>query len=232
MNFPSYPYRYVWLPVFLNLFNNLSGVEVIATCYCNHYFCHHTLIKDIFLETFKYSREIRRAGEMAEHKHAKKNFFSGLGFALLSVAVFTIIFTAIFFMAKGSFSKAYNEANADIPMVKTGLSNPGEVTKYFDRFAWLGGLAFGLIALIAVLALYGIVHITGLTKHFFATGAVISIVYLALLAFGFVLVFLEKAYVPWANGVIFFIGHPLFYASLIMTALSVGSVFLAKIGAK
>lgn len=169
---------------------------------------------------------------MAEHKHAKKSFFSGLGFALLSVAAFTIIFTAIFFIAKGSLSKAYDEANANIPMVKTGLSNPAESTKYFDRFAWLGGLAFGLIALIAVLILYGIAHLTGLTKHFFGTGAVIGVVYLALFALGFILVFLEKAYVPWANGVIFFIGHPLFYASLIMTAAAVGSVFLAKGGAK
>jgi hypothetical protein len=152
----------------------------------------------------------------------KRPFFERFSFVLLTVLAFIIIYSLIFFAFKETLAKAESAANAAIPVVKTGLMMPNDSDAIFLKYGGLFGIALGAIVFSLLLILYGIARVTTLTKLKSGPAIVLITAYGFFFLIGLKLAFFEKAYIPWATAVIYFVGRPLFFSTLIMLAISVG----------
>lgn len=123
--------------------------------------------------------------------------------------IFLILFTSIFFLNKNSAEAKFNSENVKYKGIET--SSAEQVKDIISSYGMFSSILFGGIALVITSILYFVIKKIKKSMH-------ISIIisYLFLLVFAIELVFFENRYTAWANGIIFYIGLPLLYSSLMI----------------
>lgn len=141
----------------------------------------------------------------------QKNF---LKYFLIFVA-FAVIFTAFFLLKKVGLEKEFLAAAMKVPSIRNFNSGgPMQAMKIINTYGALAGVALGLVSFLASLILLGILKAIRLSKFSLAHMLVLFLVYGAYLALGIELIHYEVRYTVMAIAVIFFVGFPLYYASV------------------
>jgi hypothetical protein len=166
--------------------------------------------------------------EHHEHHSGKQNILQKGILILLMSVIFTAIFAAAFYATKQSSSQKFDAANKEALGIKN-YGSPDKVKNIFSKYGALMGAGLGLIALIAGYIIYGIAAITRLTKTGFAVTGALFITYGLMLVLGTELAFFENRYSTAGNGIIFFLGYPLFYTGIITSAISLLLIIAAAV---
>lgn len=153
------------------------------------------------------------SSEHAEHEH--RSFSSRPLFLFLSFVIFCALFLAIFYAGKSSAIKNYNAANSEVPSIRN-FGGGEDILDLFTKYGAFFGLALGAIMLISLFVWYGIAKLFRLTKFRAAVPIILLAVYGFWFLIGLKLAFFENGYTTWANGIIYFTGRQLFYATLVM----------------
>lgn len=122
---------------------------------------------------------------------------------------FIILFTAIFYLNKNSAQTKFDTENSLHKGITT--SSADKTKSLIDSYGVFSGILLGIISFILTSIIYAIIR---KVKKSICISAGIS--YILLLILAFELVFLENRFTAWANGIIFYLGVPLLYTSLIV----------------
>ncbi|MBI5654461.1 hypothetical protein HZC53_02295 [Candidatus Uhrbacteria bacterium] len=139
--------------------------------------------------------------------------------ALLPVLAFIVMagaYAAVFYIFKAQSLKDFADVISKVPSIRLfGSGTVGTVMAYFPTYGALAGLVFGLLNLILAYILLGLFAIVRLTKLAFGVtlSLLLSLVPFAFLGWG--LVYSSNTNTALAAGIVYFVGRPLWYASLI-----------------
>jgi hypothetical protein len=127
-----------------------------------------------------------------------------------------------FFVTRGEFLAAA----AKVPSIKNyGGDSPLTTVKVFGSYGWAIVLGFSLISWLVSLILLLILKIVRLAKFKIANLIVLLLTYGAVLGLACELLFYEKRYAVASLGIIFFVGGPLYSAS-ICTLVFIALIFI------
>jgi hypothetical protein len=158
----------------------------------------------------------------AHHKDVK-SFCLRPVFLLVLFLLFTAIIAVSFQLYKDNAAKGYALANQESPAIRN-YGSPQKPLDVFMKYGLYMAIALGLIALALSYLLYGIAALFGFSKAKYSVLVVSLISYGLLLTLGTELSYLENRNTTVGNAIIFFIGHPLFYASLAIVIITVAAL--------
>lgn len=139
--------------------------------------------------------------------------------ALLPVLAFIVMagaYAAVFYIFRAQSLKDFTDAVSKVPSIRLfGSGTVDTIKSYFPVYGALAGLAFGLLSLILAYILLGLFAIVRLTKLAFGTtlSLLLSVVPFAVLGWG--VLYSSNTNTAIAAGVVYFVGRPLWYASLV-----------------
>jgi hypothetical protein len=168
------------------------------------------------------TKHIESQGSAKKHD---KGLFQRPVFLFLSFIIFCVLFVTIFYLGKASAIKDYNAANNAVPSIRNFGANP-QVLDIFSTFGALFGVGLGILMLVSLYIWYGIASVSRLTKHKMTVPILLLVVYGFWFLVGLKLAFFEDGYTPWANGVIYFTGRQLFYATSALIICAAVLLFL------
>ncbi len=160
-------------------------------------------------------------------KESDVSFYCRKGALSVVLILFVILFAVVFFYNKTAAEESYNQANQASPAIRNYMTSTEEVKSVISKYGIIIGLIFAIISYVLVKVLQFILGIMNLDKLKIVNLLVLLCFSAILLAFGIQLAFLESRFTPIGNGVIFYVGYPLFYSALIMTIVVILSGIFA-----
>lgn len=158
-------------------------------------------------------------------KEGKQSFLHGPSVVLVVAVLFFAVFAAAFVVTKESNLKAMAAANDAKLGIRNFLAGSGEKTVSIIN-SWWWALAIGLSVLGFVASLIGKAAVALANKKL-ANGVGLVLGFGVLLALALNIVFVEGRNTAIFNAIIFLIGYPLLYASVVAVIASVGVAVMA-----
>lgn len=142
-----------------------------------------------------------------KQRNLLKYFIVFLGFAT--------VFAVVFLSKKASLEKEFLAAAQKVPSIRDfGSSSIETALKIAHSYGPYAGIGLGLVAFLVTGVLLLLLKIVRLAKFSLANVFLLLVVYGALLALAIELIYYEARYTVLALAVIFFVGKPLYYASI------------------
>ena len=128
---------------------------------------------------------------------------------------FVIFYTFFYYFEKTTLEKEFLTATSLVPSIRNyGSSGVSQMQNIFHTWGLFIGLGFGLISWFVSLILFGLLKIVRLAKYSWTHLIMLLIVYSAYFAFATELLYYENRFSAMAISIIFFVGYPLYYASI------------------
>jgi hypothetical protein len=145
----------------------------------------------------------------------------------LAFVAVTAIFILAFYFNKTSAMADYKSTNEKVPSIKYfGGDSIATTQNLFVRYGVLMGIGLCLLTLLGSNILYLIAKLARLSHKRLAIPIIIVVNYAFWTFLGFELSFLESRTTTWANAIIFFIGRPFFYASLLVMLAGAAAIII------
>lgn len=138
--------------------------------------------------------------------------------ALLPVLVFLFMagaYAAFFYVFKSQSLKDFADAVGKVPSIRLfGSGAVEQVKQYFPTYGALAGLVFGLLEMLVAYILLGLFAIVRLTKLAFGTTLSLLVSALPFAVLGWGITYSSNTNTAVSAGIVYFVGRPLWYASL------------------
>jgi hypothetical protein len=150
-----------------------------------------------------------------------KPFLKSALLPVLTLLVMAGAYAAFFYVFKAQALKDFTDTIQKVPSIRLyGSSAVQQIRDYLPTYGALAGLVFGLLNLVVAYILLGLFALVRLTKHAFGVtlSLLISTIPFAVLGWG--LVYSSNTNTAVAAGIVYFVGRPLWYASLATAAFA------------
>lgn len=155
-----------------------------------------------------------------------KPFLKSALLPVLALLVMAGAYAAFFYVFKVQSLKDFTDAVEKVPSIRLfGSSAVMQIKEYLPTYGALAGLLFGLLNLVAAYLLLGVFAILRLTKLTFGVTLSLLVSTIPFVVLGWGVLYSSNTNTAVAAGIVYFVGRPLWYASL-ATATFAAVLFL------